>query len=222
MTTTCASQTKRIFVVDDHPMMRDGLSARISAEPDLEVIGEASGVREALDALAGRDVDLVVVDISLKDGHGFDLIKRLRKRDGHIKILVNSMYDESVYAERSLQVGAMGYVCKQTAPLTLITAIRTILSGKTYLSEEMTERILQSRVGSPVTLGQSPIETLSVRELEVLGLIGQGLPTGMVAKTLHLSVHTIDTYREKLKLKLGLENGAALNRYAAQWVLENG
>jgi DNA-binding NarL/FixJ family response regulator len=121
-----------------------------------------------------------------------------------------------------LQAGALGYLSKQTAREALIDAIRTVLSSKTYLSPEMTDRIVKSRVGGMIEPGKSPIESLSDRELEVLTLIGQGQTTSAIAKQLHLSVHTIDTYREKLKIKLNLANSAELNRYAAQWVLENG
>ena len=219
---TSAKPPARILIVDDHPMMRDGLATQISNEPDLAVCGEADDVAEALRLVGELHPDLVIIDISLKTGHGIDLIKQIRERHPKMKMLVNSMYDESVYAERSLQAGAMGYLSKQTARKTLIEAIRTVLSGKTYLSPEMTDRIIKSRVGGMIEPGKSPIESLSNRELEVLTLIGQGKTTSAIAKQLHLSVHTIDTYREKLKIKLNLANSAELNRYAAQWVLENG
>jgi DNA-binding NarL/FixJ family response regulator len=164
----------------------------------------------------------VIIDISLRTGHGIDLIKQIRERHPKQKMLVISMYDESVYAERSLQAGAMGYLNKQIACETLIEAIRGILAGKTYLSPAMTDRILKSRVGGMIDPGESPVDSLSNRELEVLTLIGQGTTTSGIARQLHLSVHTVDTYREKLKMKLHLANSAELNRYAAQWVLENG
>jgi DNA-binding NarL/FixJ family response regulator len=137
-------------------------------------------------------------------------------------MLVHSMYEEAVYAERSLQAGAMGYLNKQSAPQTVIDAIRLVLDGKSYLSPEMTDRIIKSRVGGELEPGKTPIASLSDRELEVLTLIGKGQTTSAIAGQLHLSVHTIDTYREKLKAKLGLANGAELNRFAVQWVLENG
>jgi DNA-binding NarL/FixJ family response regulator len=203
-------------------MMRDGLSTQISNEPDLAVCGEADDVAEALVLVRELHPDLVIIDISLKTGHGIDLIKQIRGHHPKMKMLVNSMYDESVYAERSLQAGAMGYLSKQTARETLIDAVRAVLAGKTYLSPEMTDRVVKSRVGGMLEPGKSPIESLSNRELEVLTLIGQGNTTSAIAKQLHLSVHTIDTYREKLKIKLNLANSAELNRYAAQWVLENG
>ncbi len=203
-------------------MVRDGLASRISNERDLEVCGEADDVNSALQMVADLKPDLVIIDISLKTSHGIDLIKQIRSRHPKVTMLVNSMYDESVYAERSLQAGAMGYLNKQTARHTVIEAIRTVLDGKTYLSAEMTERILKTRVGRMIEPGKSPIESLSDRELEVLTLIGKAQTTGAIAKQLHLSVHTIDTYREKLKIKLNLANSAELNRYAVQWVLENG
>ena len=212
----------KILIVDDHPMVRDGLSARIANEPDLTICGEADDVADALRQFSELHPDLVIVDISLKNGHGIDLIKRIRERNAKAKLLVHSMYEESVYAERALQAGAMGYLNKQTGRETVIDAIRTVLSGKTYLSPEMTERIVKSRVGSTIEPGKCPIASLSNRELEVLQLIGEGLTTSTIANRLHLSVHTIDTYREKLKIKLNLANSAELNRYAAQWVLENG
>jgi len=212
----------RILIVDDHPMMRNGMATQISNEPDLAICGEADDVNAALQLVRELNPDLVIIDISLKTGHGIDLVKQIRARCPTMKMLVNSMYDESVYAERALQAGAMGYLSKQSASESLIGAIRTVLAGKTYVSAEMTDRILKSRVGGMIQPGKSPIESLSDRELEVLTLIGQGNTTGSIAEQLYLSTHTIDTYREKLKIKLNLANGAELNRYAVQWVLENG
>jgi DNA-binding NarL/FixJ family response regulator len=211
-----------ILLVEDHPVMRDGISAQIRTQPDLTVCGEAEDANEGLRLVQQLDPDLVIIDICLKSGHGIDLVRRIHQTDPKRKMLVNSMYEEVVYAERALQAGAMGYLSKQAARGTLVPAIRTLLSGRTYLSPEMTEKILKSRVGCRVQVGQSPIDSLSNRELEVLTLIGQGKTTGAIAKQLHLSVHTIDTYREKLKTKLNQSNSAELNRFAAQWVLESG
>lgn len=219
---TRAKTPARILIVDDHPAMRDGLTTQICNQPDLSICGEAEDVVEALRLVGDLNPDLVIIDISLKTGHGIDLIKQIRGRHPKMRMLVNSMYDESVYAERSLQAGALGYLSKQTTRETLIVAIHNVLAGKTYLSPEMTERILKSRVGGMIAPGKSPIESLSDRELEVLTLIGQGQTTSAIATQLHLSVHTIDTYREKLKIKLNLANSAELNRYAVQWVLETG
>ncbi len=219
---TSTKNPSKILIVDDHPMMRDGLAARISNEADLAVCGEADDVDVALRLVAELNPDLVMIDISLKTGHGIDLVKQIRARHPKMKMLVNSMYDESVYAERSLQAGALGYLNKETARVNVIDAIRTVLAGKTYLSPEMTDRIVKSRVGGMIEPGKSPIQSLSDRELEVFTLIGHAQTTSAIAKQLYLSVHTIDTYREKLKIKLNLPNSAELNRYAVQWVLENG
>jgi DNA-binding NarL/FixJ family response regulator len=216
------SSPARILIVDDHPMVRDGLAAQISSESDLAVCGEADDVDAALRLVGELNPDLMIIDISLKTGHGIQLVKEIRARHPKMKMLVNSMYEEAVYAERSLQAGALGYINKQTAREKVIEAIRTVLEGKTYLSPEMTDRILKRQIGGMIKPGESPIESLSNRELEVLTLIGGGQTTGSIAGQLHLSVHTIDTYREKLKTKLNLANSAELNRYAAQWILENG
>lgn len=216
------NKVTRIMIVDDHPMMRSGIAAQIANEPDMEVCGEADDVEPALRMVSETSPDLIIVDLSLKSGHGIDLVKRLHERNSNAKMLVNSMYDDTVYAERALQAGAMGYLNKQSAGESLITAIRTVLAGKIYLSPEMTDRVLKRQMGGVIQPGKSPIQNLSNRELEVLTLIGQGKTTGAIADILLLSVHTIDTYREKLKMKLHLANSAELNRYAAQWVLENG
>jgi DNA-binding NarL/FixJ family response regulator len=149
-------------------------------------------------------------------------VKRLLTHHPKLKILVHSMYEEAVYAERSLQAGALGYLNKQHSRENLIQAIRTILAGNTYLSPEMTTRIVNSRVGGrAVGVGKSPVESLSNRELEVFTLIGKAQTNAAIAKQLHISIHTVDTYREKLKSKLNQANSAELNRYAVQWVLEN-
>ena len=211
----------RILIVDDHPIMRDGLVSRITREPDLTVCGEADDVAEALELVAELCPDLVIIDLSLKTCHGIDLIKQIRKRYPKVKMLVNSMYEETVYAERSLHAGAQGYLSKQTARVCLIDAIRTVLANKTYLSPEMTEHILMNQVGGMGESQGSLVDGLTDRELEVLTLIGHGLATGTIANRLLLSTHTIDTYREKLKTKLRLDTGAELNRFAVQWVLEN-
>ncbi len=171
----------RILIVDDHPMMREGIATQISHEPGMVVCGEADDVEPALAAAREQSPDLVIVDLSLKSGHGIELVKRLRERNSSTKILVCSMYDDAMYAERSLQAGAMGYVNKRNAGDTLIAAIQSVLAGKTYLSPEMTDRILKSRVGGLIQPGKSPIESLSNRELEVLRLIGKGITTSGIA-----------------------------------------
>jgi DNA-binding NarL/FixJ family response regulator len=212
----------RILLVDDHPIVRDGLMARISNEADLTVCGEAEDVNDTLKLVDELKPDLVIVDISLKTGHGIDLVKRLLKHHPQLKILVHSMYEEVVYAERALQAGALGYLNKQNSRENLIQAVRTILAGNTYVSPEMTTRIVNNRVGGrAATVGKSTVESLSNRELEVFTLIGEAQTNAAIAKQLHISIHTVDTYREKLKSKLNQANSSELNRFAVQWVLEN-
>ena len=211
----------QILIVDDHPLIREGLTARISAQADLEVCGEAEGVEEALAEFKAHDPDLVLVDISLKNGHGLELIKQIKLHDPETKMLVISAYDESFYAERALRAGALGYISKQECRENVITAIRTVLDGRRYLSPQMTDQLLGMAVAGRETSSASPVEKLTDRELEVYQLIGQAQTTSGIAKQLHLSPHTIDSHREKIKAKLGLKNGAELTRHALQWVLEN-
>ncbi len=212
----------KILIVDDHPLVREGLAARIARQPDLEVCGEAEDVNDAFEIVKASNPDLVIVDLSLKTGQGLELIKKIKARNEHTKMLVSSMYDESLYAERALRAGASGYINKQEVSEKVIDAIRQVLAGKMYLSAKMTERLLHRAVGSPPQLVQSPIETLSDRELEVFKMIGKGLTTRQIANDLHLSVKTVETHRENIKAKLDIPNSAELGRQAVQWVMENG
>ncbi len=213
-------QRIRIFLVDDHPIVREGLSALIAQESDMEVCGEADSVIDAVRLVRDRRPDVMVIDISLKDGSGLDLIKRVRALDESLPMIASSMHDEKLYAERVIRAGAMGYVTKQVASRHVIDAIRTVLGGKVYLSEEMSQRLLQNSMGKKPR-DQSPVETLSDRELTVFELIGQGFTTKKIAQHLHLSVKTIETYREKIKEKLSLADAAELSLHATQWVIEN-
>jgi DNA-binding NarL/FixJ family response regulator len=164
-----------------------------------------------------------VVDISLKEGNGIDFIKRIRARDDSAKILVWSMFSESLYARRALHAGASGYINKEQATDQIVVAIRRLLDGKIYLSEEMGDKLLQRSVGEGrLPQGRPPIDTLSDRELEVLRLIGQGQRTQAIASAMHLSAKTIETYRDRIRTKLDLSDGLELSRYALMWVLENG
>jgi DNA-binding NarL/FixJ family response regulator len=212
----------RILIVDDHAIVRRGLAALLAEEPDLEICGEAADTAEALRQLALHGPDLVLVDITLKDGNGIDLIRQMRARDECTRMVVLSMHDESLFAERALRAGALGYVHKQEPAEKILDAIREVLGGGIYLSTSMTERVLRRTLttgGRPVAL---PAEALSDRELQVFELIGQGLTTRDIAGKLHLSIKTVETYREHIKAKLHLKNGAELGRHAAQWVVENG
>jgi len=209
----------RVFLVDDHPLVRRSLADVIAGEPDLEVCGEASDVLEALREVEKAGPDIVVVDLSLKSGHGIDLIEQLKAKDERIKTLVSSMHDEMLFAERVLRAGAMGYVSKQEPPETLLQAIRQVLRGEVYLSPRMTNRLLRG-VATGTLPQHNPIQGLSNRELEVYEMIGQGLTVQQIAGKLNLSPKTVETHREKVKQKLNLKSSAELNRRAVQWVLE--
>ena len=212
----------KILLVDDHAVVRDGLKLQISLHRDLEVCGEAENTQDAMRLVEETHPDLAVVDISLKNSHGIDLIKRIKAHHCHVKMLVLTMYNESLYGERALRAGALGFLNKQESREQIIDAIRTVLSGKRYISQQLTERLVRQAVAGHDRMEACPVQTLTDRELQVFKLIGEGLSTGAVARHLHLSPHTIDTHREKIKLKLGLSSAGELQREAVQWLLENG
>jgi DNA-binding NarL/FixJ family response regulator len=195
---------------------------RISAERGLQVCGEAAAANEALALASQTSPDLILVDISLKDGHGIELIKQVKSRYPAVIMLVVSGFQESLYAERAIRAGAMGYVNKQESNDKLIDAIHTVLNGQQYISAEITRRLVAQALGSSSKETKHPIKQLTDRELEILRMIGTGLASSAIANQLHLSTHTIDTHRENIKRKLGAKNAAALSRQAVQWVLENG
>lgn len=212
----------RVLIVDDHPAIREALAIRIAGEADLEVCGEAAGVAEALQLAADTHPDVAIIDLSLKSGSGLDLIKRLRDKHDDLQMLVWSMHSEDLYAERALRAGARGYINKEHATGRIIEAIRQVLNGKVYLSPAMTEKLLERQVGSSKRdSGLAPISTLSDRELDVFRLIGQGVKTAEIASRLHLSVKTVETYRDRIRQKLNLKDGSALTHRATQWILEN-
>lgn len=212
----------RVLIVDDHPAVREALILRISRHPDLQVCGEASELEEALRLVAERQPDVAVIDIGLKTANGLDLIKRLKARNESVRVLVWSMYQESLYAERVLQAGAFGYITKDQATERIVEAIRRVLEGKIYLSEAMTEKVLtRVRAGGTPGQGFRPEERLSDRELEVFRLIGDGLDTQQIATQLNVSPKTIETYRFRMKEKLNLEDGKELLRRAMLWVEQN-
>ena len=221
MTRNKTKAPTRVLIVDDHPAVREALASRIGRQPDLEVCGEAADMGEALRLVAEARPDVAVIDISLKAGSGIDLIKRIKDRDDHIRILVWSMHSESLYAERALRAGALGYVNKDQATDRIVEAIRRVLAGKVWLSEVMAERLLQRSVGGSGE-DRSPLDVLADRELEVFRLIGEGVKTAEIAERLHLSVKTVETYRDRIRQKLDLSDGTKLVHYATQWVLENG
>jgi DNA-binding NarL/FixJ family response regulator len=206
----------RILIVDDHPLVRAGFEALIGGEPDLEVCGEAEGYAEALRLADELEPDAAIVDLSLADGSGLELVKRLHARHPTTRLLVCSMHDESLFAARVLKAGARGYVNKQEATGHVVQAVREVLDGGIYLSPAMTERVRQRTTADAPT----SVEGLTDRELEVFSLIGKGVGTAQIATQLHLSVKTVETHREKIKRKLNLASGSELARYAVQWVLE--
>ena len=210
----------RILIVDDHPIVRQGLARLMEHEPDIEVCGGAQSVSEAIEKVETLRPDLVIVDISLKESHGIELISQLKARDEKAKMLVWSMFDEKVFAERVLRAGAMGYVNKQEPVETVIRAVRQVLGGDVYLSRQMANYVAR-RIGRSQTLEQDPVERLSNRELEVFQMIGQGVTTRQIARRLGLSPKTIEAHRERIKAKLGLKNAAELSCRAVQWLLEN-
>ena len=211
----------RVLIVDDHPAVREALALRISREFDLAVCGEAEDIGQALALLTQTRPDVAVVDLSLKTGSGIDLIKRMKDRDDHVRVLVWSMHSEALYAERALRAGALGYVNKDQATDTIIEAIHRVLAGKLYVSESLAERMLQRAVGAaPVEVAPSPLECLADRELEVFRLIGEGEKTADIARRLHLSVKTVETYRDRIRKKLHLSDGTRLAHFATQWLLE--
>jgi len=207
----------RILVVDDHPMVRDGLAQLIAQHPDLVCCGEADSVSAAQTAVERKTPDLVVLDLRLKGGDGLDLIKSLKSQYPKLKILVLSQYDAPMYAERALRAGAMGYVVKEQAAAEVLQAIRTVLGGQVYLTRSMASMLLQKIVGLNGAGGRGGIEALTDRELHVLNLLGGGLSTRQIANELKLSFKTVETHRENIKRKLGLRNAAALVHYATQW-----
>jgi DNA-binding NarL/FixJ family response regulator len=211
----------KILIVDDHPLVRQGLIGLLSTQSDFEVCGEASGIADARFQADSQKPDVAIIDLTLEDGSGIELIKYLNETHPEMKLLVLTMHDELVFAERALRAGAVGYVNKQEVSRTIVKAIREILEGKLYLSRRATERMVQLAVGSKGQQGQSPIERLTDRELEIFQMIGQGLTTRQIATKLGLSPKTVDAHRERIKQRLELKNVTELTKHAVQWVLEN-
>lgn len=211
----------RILIVDDHPMMREGIALRISKQDDMEVSGEASSVTEALTCIAAHRPDLMIVDIALADSYGLELVQEVTRRYPTVRSLVVSGYEESLYGERCLRAGARGYVNKRDCHEKILPAIRAVLQGQHYLSETLTQTLLQQAVGGARAANGDPVDRLSNRELQVFRLIGEGWSTTAIAERLHLSVHTIDSHRDNIKRKLGAKSGAELQRQALQWVMED-
>ena len=213
---------KRILIVDDHPMMRTGLAQLIGNEPDLKVISEASTAGQAINLATKHRFELALLDISLPDKNGLELIKDLRSLCPELPILVVSMHDEMVYAERALRAGARGYIMKQEGGQKFLTAIRQVLGGQIYVSDAMSARILEVFSGKQGDQGGSPVRKLSDREFEVFQFIGQGVSNRAIAEQLHLSVKTVEVHRAHIKEKLGLKTATELVRYALRWTDSQG
>jgi DNA-binding NarL/FixJ family response regulator len=210
---------KRIFVVDDHPLIREGLAAQISSHPNMHICGEAEDIPEALSRIAETNPDLVIVDISLKNGNGVELVKRLTAKYPLLLILVWSMHPESLYAERALSAGARGYVNKGKSANQIMEAVLTVLDGRTYVSPEVSEKLLARVIGSQKEISSSGVKALTDRELETFELLGHGLTTLQIASKMHISRKTVETYRARIKEKLGLTNSVELIQHSVQWVM---
>ena len=207
----------RVLVVDDHPIVRQGLSLLIDQQPDLAICGGAKDLPAALEAIATLNPDIIILDISLEGPDGIEVLKNVRLTHPKVPVLILSMHDESVYAERALRAGANGYIMKQEATDKVLEAVRRLLRGEIYISSRIASKILQQVVGGAPTLGQSPIDALTDRELEVFTLIGRGEGTRQIAEKLRLSVKTIESYQAHIKEKLSLRNGHELLQHAVQW-----
>jgi len=207
-----------VFLVDDHPLVREQLRSLLEREADLAVCGEAADGPTALTLIIRLKPDLVILDISLKRSHGLELLKDLKELQPKLPVLVLSMHDETLYAERSLRAGAMGYITKEQATVNVLSAIRKVLAGQVYVSERMSERMMQKMVrGGPRPTG-SPLEVLADRELEVFQMIGQGMGTRQIAEELRLGIKTVESYRARIKEKLRLSDANQLLQHAIQWV----
>ncbi len=212
----------KILIVDDHAVIRDGLAVLINDESDLEVCGEAADVVDALQAISETDPDVAIIDVSLETGSGIELVKEVKARFPNVRMLVWSMFDESLYAERAIKAGALGYIDKKNVRDNIIDAIRTVLEGSVYLSAEYSSKVINRLRRGESVEAKLPTEVLTDRELEAYTLIGNGLNTAEIAERMELTVSTVETYRSRIKEKLELRNASQLIREATVWVLSNG
>jgi DNA-binding NarL/FixJ family response regulator len=214
------SPKAKVLIVDDHPVVREGLAMHLATQPDLEVCGEAQDLPGALALLESARPDVAIIDISLKNSNGIELIRRIRSCHDAVRILVWSMYPENLYAERALRAGAQGYLNKGQATHHVLDAVRAILQGRVYVSGELADHLLQRVVGQK-SEGGSPIDRLSDRELEAFQHMGEGMTTESIARKMHVSPKTVETFRSRIKEKLGITNLTELIQRAAQWVVES-
>jgi len=208
----------RILLVDDHAVVRFGIAQLINRESDMVVCGEEEDAGKALSAIERLKPNLVIADISLKDSSGLELMRNIKAQWSSLPVLVVSAHDEGVYAEIAFRAGALGYLMKQEALEKVLTAIRRVLKGNIYVSDALAAKMLQQQVRGQKDINESLVKTLSDREMEVFALVGQWKKTSEIAAELHLSVKTIEYYREQIKRKLNLKSGAELTQYATNWV----
>ncbi len=215
-----SNRKARVVVVDDHPLFRERLCQLINNEQDMEICGEAESAQPALQIIRETEPNLAIVDITLKTSSGLELIKSIRALSIGVPVLVLSMHDESLYAERALRAGAMGYITKSQEAAQILLAVRSVLNGKIYLSEEMTSGFLKSLTATGGKAVARPLDRLTDRELQVLDLIGRGRTSRDIAELLKLGVATVDTYRARIKEKMNFCNGMELQHFAIRWLSE--
>lgn len=217
-----SSLKKKCILVDKHPVFRHGLSQLINQQPDIATAGEADNVSEALALVTSAKPDIAIIDLALKQSMGIELIKDLKVQHPALPVLVLSLYEEALYTERVLRAGAKGYIMKDAPGDEILQAVRRVLNGRIYLSQEMGTKLLTPMVNGGQDVSQSPIDRLSDRELEVFQLLGKAYETRQIAETLHVSIKTVESYREHIKVKLNLENSTQLIRKAVEWVQSAG
>jgi len=218
-TTSFPAVKSKVFVVDDHPIVRQGLALLINQQPDLVVCGEAEEAHGALQGISRSKPDILIVDISLNGPDGLELLKSVRARNLQLPVLMLSMHDESIYAERALRAGANGYIMKQEATEIVLVALRRILNQEMYVSERVADKMLRRYISGSEGSARSPVAELTDRELEVFRLIGEGHGTRKIAEELHLSVKTVESYQSHIKDKLSLKNARELVQHAIQWAI---
>jgi DNA-binding NarL/FixJ family response regulator len=214
---TARPRSYRVMLVDDHPIVRQGLRRLLDTERDLEVCGEAETAREAKSMIRELQPDVVVVDVSLAQGDGLELVKDARAHYPHLPMLVLSMHDEAIYAERMLSAGANGYIMKHAASEQFLQALRRVLEGGIYVSEAVGNSMIEKFAAGDAYLSDNPVDSLSNRELQVLHMIGKGLSTRQTADALNLSIKTVESHRQRIKRKLSLRTSAQLMQYAVNW-----
>lgn len=212
------SKRFKIYIVEDHPIFLDGISQLINREEDMLVVGGCENATECLKTIKDALPDLIIIDITLKDSCGIELTKEIKKKYPALPILILSMHEELIFADRVLKAGARGYITKREATVKVIDAIRKVLQGKIYISDTMVDHFLERSISGGQNFNSSPVEKLSEREFEVFNLIGKGMTNRAIAEVLSVSTNTISTYRERIKEKLNLQNNAELNRYAMHWI----